>query len=184
MAFHVMLIPSMDCPSNCSYCWGVDKESEIMSIEIVEETVRWLKNFREEPVTFTFHGGEPLLAGYDFYKKALPLLSRELSHLNPAFAIQTNLWLMTPQIAELFAEYHIPIGSSLDGPVEINDFQRGSGYYEKTMHGYKIAREKGLQVSFISTFTSHSIKLKEDIFHFFLENNLNLKLHPALPSAQ
>lgn len=184
MAFHVMLIPSMDCPSNCSYCWGVDKESELMSIEIIEETVKWLKNFREEPVTFTFHGGEPLLAGYDFYKKALPLLSQELSHLNPAFAIQTNLWLMNPQIAELFAEYNIPIGSSLDGPVEINDFQRGNGYYEKTMRGYKIAREKGLQVSFISTFTSHTIKLKEDIFHFFLENNLNLKLHPALPSLR
>jgi uncharacterized protein len=184
MAFHVMIIPSMDCPSNCSYCWGVDKESELMDIEIIKETVKWLKNFRDEPVTFTFHGGEPLLAGYDFYKKALLLLSNELSHLKPAFAIQTNLWLMTPEIAELFAEYHIPIGSSLDGPIEINDFQRGQGYFEKTMNGYKIATEKGLHASFISTFTSHSINLKEDIFNFFLENNLNLKLHPALPSLR
>ncbi|MCK9151570.1 TIGR04083 family peptide-modifying radical SAM enzyme [Methanobacterium alcaliphilum] len=184
MAFHIMLIPSMDCPSNCSYCWGVDKESDLMSIEVIEETVQWLKNFREEPITFTFHGGEPLLASYEFYKKALPMLNNELSHLKPAFAIQTNLWLMNEQIAELFAEYNIPIGSSLDGPVEINDFQRGTGYYEKTMQGYKIAKEKGLSVSFISTFTSHSINLKEDIFHFFLENNLNLKLHPALPSLR
>ncbi len=179
-----MLIPSMDCPSNCSYCWGVDKESELMDIEIVEETVEWLKNFRKEPVTFTFHGGEPLLAGYEFYKKALELLSKNLSDLNPAFAIQTNLWLMTPEIAELFAEYNIPIGSSLDGPLEINDSQRGSGYFEKTMNGYKIAKEKGLSVSFISTFTSTSIVQKEEIFNFFLENNLNLKLHPALPSLR
>ncbi|PKL68716.1 MAG: TIGR04083 family peptide-modifying radical SAM enzyme [Methanobacteriales archaeon HGW-Methanobacteriales-1] len=184
MAFHVMLIPSMDCPSNCSYCWGVDKESELMDIEIVEETVEWLKNFRKEPVTFTFHGGEPLLAGYEFYKKALELLSQELSDLNPAFAIQTNLWLMTPEIAELFAEYNIPIGSSLDGPLEINDSQRGSGYFEKTMQGYKIAKEKGLNVSFISTFTSSSIAQKEAIFNFFLDNNLDLKLHPALPSLR
>lgn len=179
-----MLIPSMDCPSNCSYCWGVDKESELMDIEIVEETVEWLKNFRKEPVTFTFHGGEPLLAGYEFYKKALELLSQELSDLNPAFAIQTNLWLMTPEIAELFAEYNIPIGSSLDGPLEINDSQRGSGYFEKTMQGYKIAKEKGLNVSFISTFTSSSIAQKEAIFNFFLDNNLDLKLHPALPSLR
>ncbi len=184
MAFHVMLIPSMDCPSNCSYCWGVDKESELMDIEIIEETVEWLKNFRDEPVTFTFHGGEPLLAGYEFYKKALALLSRELSNLKPAFAIQTNLWLMTPEMAELFAKYHIPIGSSLDGPIEINDSQRGEGYFEKTMKGYKIAKEKGLTVSFISTFTSNSITHKEDIFNFFLENDLDLKLHPALPSLR
>jgi uncharacterized protein len=162
----------------------VDKESELMDIEIVEETVEWLKNFRKEPVTFTFHGGEPLLAGYEFYKKALELLSQELSDLNPAFAIQTNLWLMTPEIAELFAEYNIPIGSSLDGPLEINDSQRGSGYFEKTMQGYKIAKEKGLNVSFISTFTSSSIAQKEAIFNFFLDNNLDLKLHPALPSLR
>ncbi|MBV1754189.1 MAG: TIGR04083 family peptide-modifying radical SAM enzyme [Methanobacterium sp.] len=184
MAFHVMIIPSMDCPSNCSYCWGVDKESELMSLETIEETVKWLKNFRKGPVTFTFHGGEPLLAGYDFYKKALPLFSQELSHLKPAFAIQTNLWLMNTELAQLFAEYNIPIGSSLDGPQDINDFQRGTGYYEKTMQGYKIAREKGLRVSFISTFTSHSIKRKEEIFKFFLDNNLDLKLHPALPSLR
>lgn len=179
-----MLIPSMDCPSNCSYCWGVDKESELMDIEIIEETVKWLKDFQNEPVTFTFHGGEPLLAGYEFYKKALELLSQKLSNLNPAFAIQTNLWLMTPEIAKLFAEYNIPIGSSLDGPLEINDSQRGSGYFEKTMKGYKIAKEKGLNVSFISTFTSSSIAQKEAIFNFFLENNLDLKLHPALPSLR
>ncbi|MEW6011265.1 MAG: TIGR04083 family peptide-modifying radical SAM enzyme [Methanobacterium sp.] len=184
MAFHVMIIPSMDCPSNCSYCWGVDKESDLMSLETIEEVVKWLKNFRKGPVTFTFHGGEPLLAGYDFYKKALPLLSQQLSHLKPAFAIQTNLWLMNEELAQLFAEYNIPIGSSLDGPQDINDFQRGKGYYEKTMQGYKIAREKGLRVSFISTFTSHSIKLKEEIFKFFLDNNLDLKLHPALPSLR
>lgn len=179
-----MLIPSMDCPSNCSYCWGVDKESELMDIEIIEETVEWLKNFRKEPVTFTFHGGEPLLAGYEFYKIALELLSKNLSDLNPAFAIQTNLWLMTPEIAELFAKYNIPIGSSLDGPIEINDSQRGSGYFEKTMKGYNLAKEKGLNVSFISTFTSSSIAKKEEIFNFFLENNLDLKLHPALPSLR
>lgn len=179
-----MIIPSMDCPSNCSYCWGVDKESDLMSLETIEEVVKWLKNFRKGPVTFTFHGGEPLLAGYDFYKKALPLLSQQLSHLKPAFAIQTNLWLMNEELAQLFAEYNIPIGSSLDGPQDINDFQRGKGYYEKTMQGYKIAREKGLRVSFISTFTSHSIKLKEEIFKFFLDNNLDLKLHPALPSLR
>ena len=41
-----------------------------------------------------------------------------------------------------------------------------------------------MQVSFISTFTSYSIQFKEEIFNFFLENGLNLKLHPALPSLR
>ena len=179
-----MLIPTLGCPSKCSYCWSSEEGSPVMTIETIEEVVKWLKDFRKEPVTFTFHGGEPLLAGADFYRKALPLLVNELSHLKPALALQTNLWKMTPEIAEILAEYDIPIGSSLDGPEELTDRQRGKGYYEKTLNGYEIAVAAGLNVSFICTFTSHSIKNREDIFNFFLENGLNMKLHPALPSIR
>jgi uncharacterized protein len=184
MAFHVMLIPTLGCPSKCSYCWSSDERSPIMSIETIKEVVKWLKDFRNEPVTFTFHGGEPLLAGAKFYREALPLLTEGLSHLKPALAMQTNLWKMTPELAQILADYDIPIGSSLDGPQEITDHQRGKGYYDKTLDGYVIATENGLKVSFICTFTSYSIKFKEDIFNFFLENGLNLKLHPALPSIR
>lgn len=184
MAFHVMLVPTLGCPSNCAYCWSSEESSPVMSVETIKEVVEWLKNFRNEPVTFTFHGGEPLLAGYDFFKESLPLLSNELSHLKPAFAIQTNLWKLTSEMAQLFKEYEIPIGSSLDGPQELNDLQRGEEYFDRTMKGYQIAKDHGLRVSFISTFTSYSIKYKEDIFNFFLDNGLNLKLHPALPSLR
>ncbi|MFV9629574.1 MAG: TIGR04083 family peptide-modifying radical SAM enzyme [Methanosarcinales archaeon] len=184
MDFHVMLVPTLGCPSNCSYCWSSEEGSPIMSIETIEEVVKWLKNFRDDGVTFTFHGGEPLLAGAEFYKKALPLLSEGLSHLKPAFALQTNLWKLTPELARILAEYDIPIGSSIDGPRELNDLQRGEGYFDKTMQGYKIARENGLTVRFITTFTSYSVEFKEDIFNFFLDNGLTLKLHPALPSLR
>ncbi len=184
MAFHVMLVPTLGCPSNCEYCWSSEESSPVMDVKIINEVVEWLKDFRKEPVTFTFHGGEPLLAGYEFYKESLPLLANGLAHLKPAFALQTNLWNLTPQMAELFKEYEIPLGSSLDGPEELNDLQRGEGYYQRTMHGYEIAKAHDLQVSFISTFTSYSIQYKDDIFNFFLENGLNLKLHPALPSLR
>ena len=184
MAFHVMLIPTLGCPSNCNYCWSSEEGSPLMSQDIIEEVAEWLQNFRDEPVTFTFHGGEPLLAGYEFFNKALPILARKLSHLKPAFALQSNLWNLTPELAQLFAEYSIPVGSSLDGPEELNDFQRGNGYFKKTMNGYQIAKDNDLPVSFICTFTSHSINYKEDIFNYFLENGLDLKLHPALPSLR
>jgi len=184
MPFHVMLIPTLGCPANCSYCWSSEEKSPIMSIETIKEVVEWLKTFRGDAVTFTFHGGEPLLAGAEFYREALPLLVEGLSPRKIAFAIQTNLWKMTPEIAEIFAEYGVPIGSSLDGPKELNDLQRGKGYYDKTMRGYEIAREHGLNVRFITTFTSHSVKQKEEIFNFYLEKGLTLKLHPCLPSLK
>jgi uncharacterized protein len=155
-----------------------------MSIETVREVAEWLKDYRSDQVTITFHGGEPLLAGADFYRQALPILSEGLAHLKPTFALQSNLWLLTPELAKILAEYHIPIGSSIDGPEEINDAQRGKGYFEKTMRGYEIARANGLEVRFICTFTCRSVEHKEEIFNFFLQNGFPLKLHPALPSLR
>ncbi len=113
--FHVMIIPTLGCPSKCSYCWSSEVGSPVMSIDTVRDVVEWLKDFRQDPVTFTFHGGEPLLAGADFYREALPLLSQELKHIEPSFALQTNLWKLTPELADVLAEYNIPLGSSLDG---------------------------------------------------------------------
>lgn len=184
MPFHVMLIPTLGCPANCNYCWSSEEKSPIMSIETIKEVVEWLKVFRQDSVTFTFHGGEPLLAGEKFYREALPLLAEGLSSRHIAFAIQTNMWKLTPEIAEIFARYNVPIGSSLDGPQELNDLQRGKGYYEKTMRGYEIAKAHGLTVRFITTFTSHSVKYREDIFNFYLDKGLTLKLHPCLPSLK
>lgn len=182
--FHVMIIPTLGCPSRCRYCWSSDETSPVMKIETVREIIAWLKDFRDDRVTFTFHGGEPLLAGADFYRQALPLLSEGLPHLNPDFAMQTNLWRMTPEIADILAAYHVPIGSSIDGPQEINDSQRGSGYYEKTMKGYEIAVAHGLLVRFICTFTNQSVRAREEIFDHFLQHGFTLKLHPALPSLK
>ncbi|MGZ7129541.1 MAG: TIGR04083 family peptide-modifying radical SAM enzyme [Halobacteriota archaeon] len=182
--FHVMIIPTLGCPSKCAYCWSSEVGSPVMSLETVEDIVGWLKDFRRDPVTFTFHGGEPLLAGADFYQQTLPLLTNELRDLEPNFALQTNLWKLTPDLAEILAKYKIPIGSSLDGPQELNDLQRSEGYYDRTMKGYELAKNHGLQVQFICTFTSHSIRFKEDVFKFFMDNHLTLKLHPALPSLK
>jgi len=182
--FHVMIIPTLGCCSNCAYCWSSEEGSPIMTIDTIHDIVRWLKDFRSDPVTFTFHGGEPLLAGADFYRQALPILSEGLSHLTPEFALQSNLWKMTPEVAEALAAYHIPIGSSIDGPEAINDTQRGTGYYEKTMRGYEIARSHGLSVRFICTFTNKSVLHKEEIFNYFMDKGFPMKLHPALPSLR
>lgn len=182
--FHIMLIPTLGCPARCSYCWSSDPASPRMSIEIVKEVVAWLSQFEKERVTFTFHGGEPLLAGAEFYKSALPLISEVLAHMKPEFAMQSNLWLLTDEIAEILAEYHVPLGTSIDGPEELCDLQRGAGYFRKTMQGYEVARQHGLRVSFICTFTSRSFREKEKIVRFFMENGFTLKLHPALPSLR
>ncbi len=65
-AFHIMLIPTLGCPSKCSYCWSSEEGSPVMSIETVQEVVNWLKNLNENRVTFTFHGGNHSSPGLIF----------------------------------------------------------------------------------------------------------------------
>jgi len=125
--FHIMIIPTLGCPGRCKYCWSSEEGAPVMSVNTMKDIVAWLKEFRKDRVTFTFHGGEPLLAGADFYRQALPLLADGLEELTPEFAMQTNLWRMTSEIGEVLAQYHVPIGSSIDGPEDITDSQRETG---------------------------------------------------------
>ena len=90
MTFHVMIIPTLNCPSRCKYCWGSENKKEMMGLDIIDHIITWLDDFRDDKVHFTFHGGEPLLAGYDFYKMALEKLSA-LPNLE-GFSLQSNIW--------------------------------------------------------------------------------------------
>jgi uncharacterized protein len=61
-----------------------------------------------------FHGGEPLLAGHEWFEYALRAFTRELEH-RVQFSVQSNLWLLDQRFADLFARYQVNVGTSLDG---------------------------------------------------------------------
>lgn len=72
-----------------------------MDIDVIRQIDKWLANFRDDDIHFTFHGGEPLLAGYDFYKEALPILAESQTHATEGFSLQSNLWLLDEKYADL-----------------------------------------------------------------------------------
>jgi uncharacterized protein len=132
----------------------------------------------------TFHGGEPLVPGAAWYRMALPLLRDGLAPRKVRFAIQTNLWLLTDELCDLFREHGVSVGTSLDGPEAINDAQRGAGYFARTMAGIERARAHGLDVGAICTFTAQSVAHAPEIFDFFVREGLNFSVHAALPSLR
>jgi uncharacterized protein len=132
----------------------------------------------------TFHGGEPLVPGARWYREALPLLRDGLAPPRVRFAAQSNLWLLTDELCELFREYGVSLGTSLDGPEAINDAQRGAGYFAKTMAGIERARAHGIDVGAICTFTEQSVDHAPEIFDFFVREGLNFSVHAALPSLR
>lgn len=183
MSCHLMLIPSTACPANCLYCFGPHSRSESMSHETLDAIVSWQVALNNcEPRDITFHGGEPLVPGVPFYSMALPLLRKGLAPCPVRLSVQSNLWLLTDELCELFREYEVSLGTSLDGPESINDAQRGKRYFRRTMQGVKLARRYGLDVGFICTFTPQSAQCADEVFDFFLNQGTGFSVHAALES--
>ncbi len=180
---HLMLIPSLACPASCAYCFGPHAGGPPMGRAILEAVARW-QSASDDSATLeiTFHGGEPLVPGIDFYRMALPLLREGLAPRRVRFAVQSNLWLLTDDLCDLFREYSVSLGTSLDGPEPINDAQRGRGYFRRTMAGIERARAHGLSAGCICTFTAQSAPRAGEIFDFFVREGLDFSLHAALPA--
>lgn len=135
----------------------------------------------QDRVSVTFHGGEPLLAGHDFFKQALPALHQRFGSRRLKLAVQSNLWLLDQTFCGLFNDYNVEIGTSLDGPEPITDRQRGKGYYARTMKGIGTARSHRLPVNCIATFTPGSSSHWREVFDFFISREMDFSIHPSVP---
>ncbi len=184
-SYHLMLLPTLNCPASCLYCFGPHENGPMMTVDTLAAVVHWQKqNRNSRRLEISFHGGEPLLPGLDWYRMALPLLHEGLAPTKIHFGVQSNLWLLTEEMCDLFNTYQVSLGTSLDGPQSINNAQRGKGYFRRTMAGIKLARDHDLKIGCICTFTSRSVKQIDEIFEFFMAQGLDFSFHPALQALE
>jgi uncharacterized protein len=180
---HFFLFPTSTCNSSCKYCFSKADGERIINIAIFRKEIYLLKKLagdcNDNNINITFHGGEPLLAGIDFYKKALPLIQKVFGN-TIKIGIQSNLWNINDEYCELFKQFRIQLGTSLDGPEEVNNFQRTIGYFKRTMSGIELLRKYGLSPGCIATITSYSAPEYKDILNFFLTNEIPFDIHPAI----
>ena len=98
--------------------------------------------------------------------------------------MQSNLWLLTEELCHIFRQYGVSIGTSLDGPEHINDAQRGNGYFRRTMERIHLARNIGISIGCICTFSQQSLPHIHEIFDFFAYEGLNFTIHETVPSLR
>lgn len=86
-------------------------------------------------IYINLHGGEPLLYGIKRTKLFFETLESVLNGIKIHWGIQTNGLLLNKKWIELFNQYKVHLGLSLDGPAEVNDKYRvdhqGIGSYRK-----------------------------------------------------
>lgn len=92
------------------------------------------------------HGGEPLLLGHEKLRQFFSILKEELQGIetNVRMGIQTNATLVNSDIVQVFQDFDIRAGVSIDGPQFWNDLYRvdhqGNGSFSKIIAGVEKLR--------------------------------------------
>ena len=83
-------------------------------------------------VSFSFHGGEPLLAGPQFFSAAVPTIRQILGPvLRCSFGVQTNGTLISAELLQHVTRTGSHIGRSRDGPSTLSDTNRLSARWRR-----------------------------------------------------
>lgn len=139
-------------------------------------------------VNFIWHGGEPLLWGIDNYREIFSFMQNELKGINYYNSIQTNLSLITENFIDLFIQYNVRPGFSLDGTKEIHDSQRvgvnGKPTFDLIISKLNLCRSRGLNPGCIVVAGRKHIGHIPELYRFMRDNKLNFKFNPLFSAGE
>ncbi len=173
------------CQLRCRYCFYADEmrcretpSFGLMTAETLETVIRKTFAYADGPVSIAFQGGEPTLAGLDFFRHAAALASRcNVRALPLSFAIQTNGLLLDEAWAGFLAEQHFLVGISLDGPRELHDGYRigpdGRGTFDAVMERIALLRSAGAEFNTLTVVTRRTAEHAREVYRFFREHGLD-----------
>jgi len=177
------------CNLDCEYCYYCEEdekrnEKKIMNHKILESL--FLKSFKyyKDRIDFVWHGGEPLLAGRNFFQNMLRVQNKftnKYPNIKVINGIQTNATLINDNWAELFAKYKFSVGVSCDGPEQFHNVCRvdknGKGSFSNFLKGWEFLKKKKIKVGAICVVTKASVKYPEELCEFFYNQGF-MHFHP------
>lgn len=178
----ILLEPTADCNLRCKHCYHAktNYSSEKMSLEIFEKLLKSIAEYYKD-VNIIWHGGEPLMIGYDFYQKAYELLERYAAEYNIkfTFGIQTNGTLLSDDFIDLFLKNKTHISISYDGSYN-SVLRQQTDRVEQIIDKLK---DKGVHFSCISTISSVNVAHMEEMYKYFKTIGVSVKFNPIYPDG-
>jgi uncharacterized protein len=160
------------CLLRCGYCFYNNQEQlklRVMSLDRLEAFTAQFMGLFSGTKHFIWHGGEPMIAGLEFFEKAIDLQSRYASKGEHAVNhIQTNGVLIDDNWARFFKKHRFKVGVSVDGTRLSHDRFRkdatGRGSFGRVMRGISFLRKHDLGFGVIMTITQDSLpRLETDL---------------------
>lgn len=163
---NILYKTTSSCNANCSYCFdkiNQDNKTQLMPLPQLHQIFEHLCCM-DDYISWTWHGGEPTLAGQQYLEDAMFDMTMLAMQYNVQidFGIQSNGILFDKSWYDLFDKYSVQVGMSWDG---INNLQSrryshtppigsmGSLYIitpnniDNLIEDYKFANKHNLQVS-------------------------------------
>ena len=187
--FTVMFEPVKSCNISCRHCYSNIKHGGLMSGEVLnlalEKIISYTKQTGFKEIHFIWHGGEPLLAGIDFFKQAMETVNRLFSAVCCRHFIQTNGLLLNDEFCSFFRDMNFEVGVSLDGPPDIHDKLRvaveGTGTHKEVLNKVSLLEKHGVPPGFCAVVSGLSKGHEERIYQFFKKLGYGFRVNPLIP---
>ena len=175
----VVIQPTSFCNLDCDYCYLPNRHlKNQMALDLIEPIFKTIfsSQFLKADFSICWHAGEPLAAGIEFYKTAFAQIEQLAATHKPEticfnHSFQTNGLLINQAWCDLFKQYPVHVGVSIDGPAFLHDAHRqtrtGLGSHAGTVRGIKLLQENDIPLSVISVLTADSLDYADEIFEFF-----------------
>lgn len=182
--FHLMAKPTgWRCNLACDYCFYLAKGQGVlrdaggqrhMSDKVLEAYIRQYIAAAPGPeVEFTWQGGEPTLAGLDFYRRALTLQQRYAGGKRIHNSMQTNGVLINDAWAAFLAQHHFLVGLSLDGPAHLHNHYRKTGggkpAFDQVMTALTHLKHHRVAFNILTVVNNVTAQAPREIYRFLTE---------------
>ena len=169
---NLLILPTDTCNMNCVYCFHKPYYNDYNKMSI--ETVKYLLDITTphyKQINIIWHGGEPLLMGLPFYKEVLELQKKYTCKINNS--MQSNLTLLTPEMADFFSKNDFYLSGSYDGVC--NESLRGRS--KEILAGRKLMVDRGKRCGLIMVVSNQNINQLVESYLFFKSIDVNFSLN-------
>ncbi len=185
------------CNMRCAYCYYLEK-SEMsssekqtrMSFSLLERLIRQTEeDCPGDTVSFVWHGGEPTLAGLDFFRKAVELEKKHLPRGKRVWNnLQTNGLMINEAWCRFLKENGFDVGVSIDGSEAVHDHNRrslgGEATYARVRRSIELLRKNGVEPDLLCTVNSYSSSRPLEVYRALRDTGCTwLQFIPVSPRA-
>ena len=184
---------SSGCNLACDYCFYRDIASHreqsfegMLSPELMEKVTAAGMEYAEHICSFAFQGGEPTLAGLDFYRQVVTIQQRyQKPQTGIRNSIQTNGILIDDEWARFLAQNRFLVGLSLDGPADLHNLNRidpgGERTFNRVMNAVRLFRKYQVDFNILCVLTGRNARSIDRIFRFYQKEQFHwLQFIPCL----